>query len=91
MGGDMNVIGYLRSDEPEPVTSALVEAGYEDAHAALPLGERVTTDSGLAIDLMFGRGVRFLEAGVGPRAVWEGLSDHLPVWARVGLSSRPRF
>ncbi len=89
IGGDMNVGRYLRSlgeDGPrEPTTHALVEAGYEDAHAALPVGERVTTDSGVAIDLIFGRGVRFTAAGVGPRVVWGGLSDHLPVWARVSL------
>jgi len=85
IGGDMNVIRYLRSDEPEPTTGALLKAGYADAHAALPAGERATTDSGLAIDLIFGRGVRFAAAGVGPRAVWGGLSDHLPVWARVSL------
>ena len=85
IGGDMNVIRYLRSDEPEPATGALLEAGYADAHAALPAGERATTDSGWAIDLIFGRGVRFTAAGVGPRAFWGGLSDHLPVWARVTL------
>jgi endonuclease/exonuclease/phosphatase family metal-dependent hydrolase len=89
IGGDMNVGRSLRSlrevEGGEPTTSALVEAGYEDAHATLPVGERVTTDSGVAIDLIFGRGVRFIAAGIGPRAVWGGLSDHLPVWARISL------
>jgi len=89
IGGDMNVVRYLglRYDDgsPEPTTSALVEAGYEDAHAALPRGERATTNSGIAIDLLFGRSVRFTGAGIGPREVWGGLSDHLPVWARVSL------
>lgn len=89
IGGDMNVGRYLglrgQDESHEPATSALVEAGYEDAHAALPRGERVTTDSGAAIDLIFGRGVRFAESGVGPREVWRGLSDHLPVWARISL------
>ncbi len=89
IGGDMNVPRYVgpgREDEAsEPATSALVKAGYEDAHAALPATERVTTDSGVVIDLIFGRGVRFIAAGVGPRAVWGGLSDHLPVWARVRI------
>lgn len=89
IGGDMNVgryLGSLGEDEPrEPTTRALVEAGYEDAHAALAADQRATTDSGVAIDLIFGRGVRFTAAGVGPRAVWRGLSDHLPVWARVSL------
>ncbi len=89
IGGDMNVSRYLglhgEDESREPTTSALVEAGYEDAHAALPRGERVTTDSGVAIDLIFGRGVRFTGAGVGPREIWGGLSDHLPVWARASL------
>src|SRR3990172_1379135 len=42
MGGDMNVgryLGPLGEDEPrEPTTRALVQAGYEDAHAALRVG-----------------------------------------------------
>ncbi len=89
IGGDMNVSRYLglrgEDGSREPTTSALVGAGYEDAHAALARGERVTTDSGVAVDLIFGRGVRFTGAGVGPREVWGGLSDHLPVWASVSL------
>ena len=89
IGGDMNVSRYLglRYDDgtPEPATSALIAAGYRDAHEALPRGERVTTDSGVAIDLIFGRGVSFTESGVGPRGIWGDLSDHLPVWARVSL------
>ena len=89
IGGDMNVSRYLGlsgdDESREPTTRALFEAGYEDAHAALPPGERVTTDSGVAIDLIFGRGVRFTGSGVGAREVWGGLSDHLPVWARVSL------
>ena len=89
IGGDMNVGRYLGSrrdgEQEDPTARALVEAGYEDAHAALPRGERVTTDSGVAIDLIFGRGVRFTGSGVGPREVWGGLSDHLPVWTRVTL------
>jgi tetratricopeptide (TPR) repeat protein len=32
-----------------------------------------------------GRGVRFAESGVGPRRVCGALSDHLPVWTRLGL------
>jgi len=89
IGGDMNVSRYLglsgEDESVEPTTGALAEAGYEDAHAALPRHERITTDSGLAIDLIFGRGVRFTGSGVGARGVWGGLSDHLPVWARVSL------
>ncbi len=89
IGGDMNVGSYLesgREERPgEPATSALIAAGYEDAHAMLAPTERITTDSGAAIDLIFGRGVRFTGSGVGPRAVWGSLSDHLPVWARLAL------
>ncbi len=89
IGGDMNVGRYLGlsggDESPEPTTRALAGAGYEDAHAALPRGERVTTDSGVAIDLIFGRGLRFTGAGVAPRKIWGGLSDHLPVWARVSI------
>ena len=89
IGGDMNVGRYLgfrgEGGPREPITEALVEAGYQDAHTPLPRNDRVTTDSGVAIDLIFGRSVRFAESGVGSRQVWGGLSDHLPVWARLVL------
>ncbi len=89
IGGDMNDGRYLglrgEDGSREPTTRALVEAGYEDAHAAVPNGERVTTDSCAAIDLIFCRGVRFAGSGVAPRGIWGGLSNHLPVWARVSL------
>lgn len=87
IGGDMNVVGYLGSDDghnsQEPATRALLAADFVDAHVDLPFSERVTTDSGVVIDLIVGRGVQFTGFGVGPRDVWGGLSDHLPVWARV--------
>jgi hypothetical protein len=67
------------------VTAALSAAGYTDAHATLPVEERITTDSGAAIDLFFGRDIAFSEGGVGPREVWDALSDHLPVWTRLLL------
>ena len=89
IGGDMNVGRYPGSRPAdasrEPAIGALVEGGYEDGHVALPREERVTTDSGAVMDLIFGRGVGFEASGVGPREVWGGLSDHLPVWARVSL------
>lgn len=89
IGGDMNVSRYLavRGDEksPERATGALLQAGYEDAHATLPQDERATSDSGVAIDLIFGRGISFTGSGIGPRRIWGSLSDHLPVWASVSL------
>ena len=89
IGGDMNVGRYLdllgEDELREPTTRALIESGYEDAHAALPNGERATTDSSVAIDLIFGRGVRFAGSGVAPYGVWGGLSDHLPVWTRIRI------
>jgi hypothetical protein len=87
IGGDMNVRGYigvLKGERPsERATAALFAPGYADAHASLAVEERITTDSSVAIDLVFGRGVRFTGAGLGPREAWGGLSDHLPAWARV--------
>lgn len=89
IGGDMNVSRYLGdgSDEKslERATGALLEAGYEDAHAALPRGQRATSNSGVAIDLIFGRGISFSGSGIGPRRIWGSLSDHLPVWASLSL------
>ena len=88
IAGDMNVGSYLGmkpGPDPEPATSALLTAGYADAHIGIDPHDRITTDSGVAIDLIFGRDVVFTDAGIGPRAIWGGLSDHLPVWARVRL------
>lgn len=93
IGGDMNVGRYLGlrhfpgEPEPESVTEALFAAGYADAHAALPREQRATTDSGVAIDLVFGKGMGFAGAGIGLRDDWGGLSDHLPVWVRVRLAA----
>jgi endonuclease/exonuclease/phosphatase family metal-dependent hydrolase len=89
IGGDLNCgqyISVLKGERPdEPVTSALFTSGYADAHASLPVETRITTDSHVVIDLLFGRGVSFGEGAVGAREVWGGLSDHLPVWARIEL------
>jgi len=74
-----------RKEATDGVTRALLTRGYADAHAGLPLSERTTTRSGYPIDLIFGRDAGFSEAGIGSRAVWGELSDHLPVWARVRL------
>lgn len=87
IGGDMNVVGLVDElrggGRPEPTTTALAAAGFADAHAALDPDDRITTDDGLVIDVIAGRGVRFAGAGVGRREVWDGLSDHLPVWTRL--------
>jgi len=84
IGGDMNVVRHLATDAgEEPTTTVLFEAGFEDGHASLPRDERTTTDSGLTIDLIVGRGLRFTGAGVGARSIWGDLSDHLPIWASI--------
>lgn len=89
MGGDMNVAHYLDvlgEHTDELTTETLSRAGYADGHATLPRGQRATSDSGVAIDLIFGHGVAFTDAGIGLRAIWGGLSNHLPVWARIAVS-----
>lgn len=91
IGGDMNVLGYLQNDRPapEPTIRLLLDAGFVDAHAPMPRPDRITTDTDRTIDLIVGRAVRFIDAGVGPREIWGNLSDHLPVWARVRLDAEP--
>jgi endonuclease/exonuclease/phosphatase family metal-dependent hydrolase len=90
IAGDMNVSAYrddLRGGaRDEPVTQAFFQREWVDAHAALPPSERITTESGVVIDLIMGHGVAWTDAGVGAPAVWRGLSDHLPVWAKLRLS-----
>jgi endonuclease/exonuclease/phosphatase family metal-dependent hydrolase len=89
IGGDMNTSEYLddlrNGTERDGATRALRRAGYADAHAGLPPEARITTPSGVAIDLLFGKGVAFTGAGIGTPEQWGGLSDHYPVWARVRL------
>jgi endonuclease/exonuclease/phosphatase family metal-dependent hydrolase len=89
IGGDMNTSEYLGDlrdgAEREGATRAFRRAGYTDAHAGLPADGRITTPSGVVIDLLFGKGVAFKDAGIGTPEQWGGLSDHYPVWARVRL------
>lgn len=89
IAGDMNAGRYIddlrNGTTDEPATKALLDRGFADAHAALDPDERLTTDSGAVIDLIFGRGVEFTAAGVAERDYWARLSDHLPVWSAVRL------
>ena len=89
IGGDMNVVGYLESLQAaggaEPTIAEFTAAGYRDAHAEIPPARRITTDSGVVIDLIVGRGVTFVDAGIGAPDPWSRLSDHVPVWARVRI------
>jgi endonuclease/exonuclease/phosphatase family metal-dependent hydrolase len=89
IGGDMNTSEYLgdlrNGTVSDGATRVFFEAAYADAHAALPAEERITTPSGVVIDLIFGKGVAFAGAGIGRPEEWAGLSDHYPVWARVRL------
>lgn len=91
IGGDMNTGRYLNrlraGPSAEPVTDALFDAGYEDAHSFLPASHRATSTSHVAIDLIFGRGVAVSDSGIGPTHVWGGLSNHLPVWTRVRIGA----
>jgi endonuclease/exonuclease/phosphatase family metal-dependent hydrolase len=85
----MNVVGYLGAlrtpSSAEPTTAALFDAGFRDAHGHLPPNERITSDSGIVIDLIFGRGLDVVEAAVAGNESWVGLSDHVPIWARFRL------
>lgn len=91
IGGDINCGTYFADlrygATGDAATQALFRHGYADAHADLPLAARMTTASGVVVDLILGRGIRFSAAGVGPRAGWSGLSDHLPVWATVQMDA----
>jgi endonuclease/exonuclease/phosphatase family metal-dependent hydrolase len=89
VGGDMNCVEYREDlasgSATDGVTQALLGQGYADAHSAMAPEQRATSRSGYPIDLIFGRGVSFAGAGIGDKGAWGELSDHLPVWARVGV------
>ncbi len=89
IGGDANAGLYYsdlrRGASDDATTQAFFQRGYVDAHAGLPLTERITSPPDGVIDLIFGHGPIFSAAGVGAASSWGALSDHLPVWARVRL------
>ncbi len=89
IGGDMNTSGYLGDlrdgTAADGATRVLAAAGYTDAHAGLAPEARVTSPSGVVIDLIVGKGLAFTGAGIGSGKKWEGLADHYPVWAWVRL------
>lgn len=86
--GDMNTHLYkfdldLQADV-ESVTQAFFGAGYEDAHASLPMDMRGTElEYFMIIDLILGRGVRFEDPWIGDVGTHGMLSDHLPIAATV--------
>jgi|FLYL01.1.fsa_nt_gi endonuclease/exonuclease/phosphatase family metal-dependent hydrolase len=89
VAGDFNSGAYLADlragTRHDAAVRELTVRGYADAHAGLAPEARRTTRSGVVIDLIFGRGVQFTDAGIGLAARWDALSDHRPVWARVRL------
>ncbi len=97
-GGDLNsgvYIGDLRRGRPpeavvDLTAAAFLQAGFVDAHAGLPVAERITHGGSfpLILDLLFVRGLSVSDATVGD-ATWDGLSDHQPVWAEVALPAAP--
>ena len=90
VGGDFNT-GYLSLElenggEWDLTAEQFLTRGYTDAHAALPLAERITAPTnGFILDLIMGSQDIFTEAGVCRSEACQGLSDHFPVWATVRL------
>lgn len=90
IGGDLNtyeMVFALYGGFEDQNMQAFREAGFRDAHAGLPLAERLTAfdQIELVIDLVYARGVKTHSPGVCPGARCDALSDHRPVWATVAL------
>jgi endonuclease/exonuclease/phosphatase family metal-dependent hydrolase len=89
LGGDANVHAYaldlLLGTSLNGAVPLLLGRGFADAHAALPGQRRVTWPPLLVLDLIFVRGVAVTRPAVCPTEVCGGLSDHLPLWARITL------
>jgi glycerophosphoryl diester phosphodiesterase len=93
IGGDFNTISYtaevLLEGKNNRAVHAILDAGFQDAHASLHPLKRGTTgrEYGVRgiIDLVFMRGAHVEESGIcRPRACGQ-FSDHLPVWTRIRI------
>jgi endonuclease/exonuclease/phosphatase family metal-dependent hydrolase len=91
VGGDFNTFFYFDDLEKGTLTEAAVKSfldrGFDDAHRSVPLAERYTSFDpfDMVIDLVLVRDVEVSAAGRCPPERCEALSDHLPVFAEVGL------
>ncbi|MFT5681305.1 MAG: endonuclease/exonuclease/phosphatase family metal-dependent hydrolase [Myxococcota bacterium] len=91
IGGDTNAGLYIADlssgQDSDGVSQAWLSAGYDDAHASLPVEERATApEYGFVLDLIFGHGVDFSAPGICSGGDCAGLSDHYPVWATATLA-----
>jgi endonuclease/exonuclease/phosphatase family metal-dependent hydrolase len=88
-GGDTNAPFYwldlLNGTAYDLTIQAFEDLGFVDAHLPIPPEERGTVDAGFILDLILTRDVEVLEAEVCGSDACTGLSDHLPVWARVRI------
>lgn len=92
-GGDLNAALYLPglADPAHLETSirTFEQAGFQDAHRALPAEERPTfpleDGPGLVLDLILYRGLSLRSSGVCREARCRTASDHLPIHASLEL------
>ena len=89
IGGDMNS-GFYRADllggtTMDQTVSSWLARGYFDAHAALPVESRRTHENTMILDIIVTNGEFFSDSAVALPEVWEGLSDHAPVWTTIDL------
>ena len=90
VGGDFNS-GYLSLElelggELDQTARQFTELGYYDAHQRLPLEERITAPTQeFILDLLMSHPQELANPGVGAGEIWDGLSDHRPVWGTLKL------
>lgn len=91
VGGDLNSFFFMTDiatgSTVDASTQVFFRSGFTDAHAGLPLDDRYTAHMlrDVVLDLIFLRGAPVVARGICPDNACEGLSDHLPVWARIEL------
>lgn len=89
VGGDLNAYGAIFDMEyggtSDGTSQAFLSEGFADAHAPLPIADRLTNFDPvpLIIDFLFTRGTTSSQPGICPRERCGDLSDHLPIWATV--------
>ena len=94
VGGDFNsgllAIELKFGGEIDQTARQFTALDYVDAHHSLPPLDRITEpEHSFILDLLMSRPGSLHSPRVGAPEVWDGLSDHRPIWATCTLTPPP--